>query len=329
MFNIFIVLFVFAELSFYLLIAQTGIVEVFHSDIFTIIYLPIGGVLGTYFIPQINFSKKYKTFLLLTIQLIISFIYPNLSPFLLFMLGFSVGGLSPLIIETLKKATLIDLLLALAGSYTTGTLLFTSDPMHRGVLAILLTSLAMLGVYFLQKSTQNKTDLHKNFYSYPLYIMALWVFLDSSLFETLSRDAFTSIWRDGYNFEIIMFHILGVITALFLRLEYYQKSLFITILFSISYLFYFTDQSLLLSIVYPFVISFYNVVILESLVKIKSLKTIGVFMVLIGWGASGGGLMVALNNLIFYVPVILCVLLVHNITKEFYLTKGVISWLKD
>jgi beta-carotene 15,15'-dioxygenase len=329
MFNIFIVLFVFAELTFYLLIAQTGIVEVFHSDIFTIIYLPIGGVLGTYLIPKINFPKKYKTFLLLTIQLIISFIYPDLSSFMLFMLGFAVGGLSPIIIETLKKATLIDLLLALGTSYTTGTLLFTTDPFYRGTLAILLTCVAMLGAYFLQNNTQKKFELHTRFYSYPLYMMTLWVFLDSSLFETLSRDSFTSIWRDGYNFEIIMFHILGVFTALFLRLEYYQKSLFITIFFSFSYLFYFTDQPLLLSIVYPFVISFYNVVILESLVKIKSLKTIGAFMVFIGWGASGGGLMVALNNLIVYLPAILCILLIHNITKEFYLTKGVISWQKD
>ena len=329
MFNIFIILFVFAELTFYLLIAQTGIVEVFHSDIFSIIYLPIGGVIGTYLIPQIKFSKHYKTFLLLIIQLIISFMYPNLSAFILFLLGFAVGGLSPIIIETLKKATLFDLLFALGSAYTTGTLLFTSDPLHRGVLAIALTSVAILGAFFLQNHSKEKSFLHQNFYSYPLYLMVLWVFLDSSLFETLSRDPMLSIWRDGYNIEIILFHIFGVISALFIRLEYFQKSLFIIILFSFSYLFYFTSEALLLSLVYPFVISYYNVVILESLVKIKSFKTIGIFMVFIGWGASGGGLMVALNNLILFIPILLSIVLIHNISKELNLTKGALSWQKD
>ncbi|WP_428738460.1 hypothetical protein [Sulfurimonas sp.] len=326
MFNISLILFIFAELSFYLLIAQTGIVEVFHSDIQTIIYLPIGGVLGTFFISYIKFKKEYITFALLALQLAITLFYPHLSSVMLFLLGLAVGGISPIVIDTLKKATLVDLLFSLAASYTLGTFLFTSDPSHRMLLGIILTSLAIVS-YVFQMNTQVK--IYKSFYSYPLYMMVLWVFLDSSLFESLSRDSVTSIWRDGYTIEIILFHILGVLAALFIQLEYYKKSLLITILFSFSYLFYFTNESLILSIVYPFVISYYNIVILQSLVKIKSFKTISLFMVFIGWGASGAGLMVATQHLVSYVPIILSLLLIRDILREVYLTKGALSWQKD
>ncbi|MCD8544283.1 MAG: hypothetical protein LRY52_05315 [Sulfurospirillum cavolei] len=47
MFNVLFTLFVASEFCYYLLIAQTGIIEVFHSDVQTFFTLPLGGVLGS------------------------------------------------------------------------------------------------------------------------------------------------------------------------------------------------------------------------------------------------------------------------------------------
>lgn len=328
MFNIFLVLFVFAELSFYLLIAQTGIVEVFHSDIFAIAYLPIGGAMATYLNAYIKVKEHYKVISLLLLQIIMTFLYPFYTPFTLFFLGIAVGGISPLIIQTLKKATLLELGFSLGGAYALGTLLFSSNPMNREILGVILSSIALFGYLFTQYQKSADLSFQKEFFSYPLVLMFIWVFLDASLFETLSRDTLMSIWRGGYTTAIILFHLLGLVVAITLRLEYYLKSMLITLLFLLSYLFYFIDEPLLLSFVYPFVISYYNVVILQSLIKVKSLKTIGLFMVFIGWIASGGGLMVATQNLIEYIPILIPMMLLHDSVKQLNFKKGVISWLK-
>lgn len=66
-------------------------------------------------------------------------------------------------------------------------------------------------------------------------------------------------------------------------------------LFALSYLFYFLQEAFILSLVYPFVISYYNVVILQTLIK-KDLKTISIYMIFIGWLASGAGLFTALES---------------------------------
>lgn len=329
MFNPFLVLFVFSELSFYLLIAQTGVVEIFHSDLSLIFYLPLGGVLGTFIISHLNFSKKLLSYFLLSLQLLAAFFYPNFSPLLLLLLGFSVGGLSPIIIDTLKKASRIDLLLTLALSYTLGTLLFSSDPLGRGYLAILLSLGALFGYFLFKLNLFKPKTIPLKHYSYPLLLMVVWVLLDSSLFETLSRNSSISIWRDGFSTEIVIFHILGVVAALFIKLDSSKRSLLITLLFSFSYLFYFIESPLALSIVYPFVISYYNVVILQTLVGYKSFKSIGISMIFIGWLASGGGLMVAIGEIISFIPLLLVILFVYNLTKEFYFIQGVLSCQKD
>lgn len=316
MFNIFLILFVFAELSFYLLIAQTGIVEVFHSDILAIIYLPFGGVIGTYLSAKIPFQTHYKAFVLLYLQALITFLYPDFTPVTLFILGLAVGGISPIIIHTLKNATLLDLGLSLASAYAFGTFMFNSDPSHRELLGLILSVIAIFGYIFTQDQKIPDLSFQKEFYSYPLYLMLIWVFLDSSLFETLSRDITTPIWRGGYTFEIALFHIIGVIAAINLKLDYFFKSLFITLLFILSYLFYFMHEAFLLSIIYPFVISYYNVVILQSLIKLNSLKSISVYMIFIGWIASGTGLMIALEGFIKYLPALLLVIFVYDIIKQ-------------
>ena len=74
-------------------------------------------------------------------------------------------------------------------------------------------------------------------------------------------------------------------------------------LFTLSYLFYFLEESFLLSIVYPFVISYYNVNILKTLREVN-LKKLSIYMIFIGWVASGAGLFVALESLTLFVPTI-------------------------
>ena len=147
-------------------------------------------------------------------------------------------------------------------------------------------------------------------------MMVLWVFLDSTLFESLSRDITISIWRDGFTFQIALFHVIGVFCALYFKIEKNQKSLFILTLFAASYLFYFLREGFILSIVYPFVISYYNVVILQTIAK-KDFKTITFYMIFIGWMASGAGLFVALSNLILFVPIILLLAIFKIMLSEY------------
>ncbi len=308
-----LVFFIAFELCYYLLIAQTGIVEHLASNIFVISPLPIGGVIGSILSFYIKTSNKNKIFSFLLIQLGVSFFYPNLNALLLFILGISVGALAPLLINELKKASNMQLGFALAISYALGTFLFTYDVSKRGSIAIVFTIIALLSSLFLNQK-ENK-DLTSNNYSYSLFVMVLWIFLDSTLFETLSRDLSTSIWRDGFTLEIIIFHLIGVVSAFYIKIEKIQKELLILTLFALSYLFYFLHEAFILSLVYPFVISFYNVVILQTIIK-KDLKILGIYMIFIGWAASGAGLFVALENLTYFVPVIFLVCLIRILITQ-------------
>ncbi len=310
--NLALVLFVAAELCYYLLIAQTGIVEYFSSDLSIIIYLPIGGVIGSLLSSYIKASNQNKIFGFLIIQLSMSFFYPNLSSLMLFILGISVGALAPLLINELKKGTSIQLGFALAIAYVLGTFLFNFDIQLRGNIAIALTLLAIISLFFIKN---NKSILISNS-SFTLASMLLWIFLDSSLFETLSRSENISIWRDGYSYQIAFFHIVGIFLAFKLQLQNNLKELFIIILFALSYLFYFLNEPLILSIIYPIVISFYNVVILQTLIQ-KDLKTLSIYMIFIGWFASGAGLFIALENLILFVPIIFIIFSLITLNQNF------------
>ena len=295
-----LIFFIASELCYYLLIAQTGIVEYFSSNLFLIAPLPIGGVIGSLLVSYIKIDIRNKISIFLTIQLIMSFLYPNFNMVTLFILGFAVGSMAPLIINEIKKATLLELGLALSLSYVTGTLLFNYEVNERGIIAIILTTITLIASRFLptKELSQNSNE------EFPLLMMVLWVFLDSTLFESLSRDISLSIWRDGFTFQIALFHVIGVFSALFFKIEKNQKSLLIISLFALSYLFYFLREGFILSIIYPVVISYYNVVILQTIVK-KDFKIITFYMIAIGWVASGAGLFVALANLILFVPIIL------------------------
>ena len=304
-----LIFFISSELCYYLLIAQTGIVESFSSDIYAIAPLPIGGIIGSFLAYTLKTSNKNKILIFLTFQFIISLFYPNLSMIMLFILGLSVGALAPLLINELKKATIIELGLALSISYAVGTFLFNYEATQRAPIAIILTMLTFICTVFLPKKelAQHRTQ------EFSLFIMVLWIFLDSALFESLSRNISISIWRDGFSFEIALFHIIGLICAIGFNLEKMQKELFIIILFALSYLFYFLQEALMLSFIYPFVISYYNVVILQTILK-KDLKMIAIYMIFIGWMASGAGLFVALENLILFVPIIFLLSLISSLS---------------
>lgn len=307
-----LILFIASELCYYLLIAQTGVVEYFSSNLFLIAPLPIGGIIGSLLVSYIKIDFKNKISLFLIIQLIMSFLYPNFNMITLFILGFAVGSLAPLIINEIKKTTLLELGLALSVSYVTGTLLFNYEVEARGIIAIILTTITLLASRFLPTNEPIK----KSNQEFALLMMVLWVFLDSTLFESLSRDITISIWRDGFTFQIALFHVIGVFCALYFKIEKNQKSLFILTLFAASYLFYFLREGFILSIVYPFVISYYNVVILQTIAK-KDFKTITFYMIFIGWMASGAGLFVALSNLILFVPLILLLAIFKIMLSEY------------
>ena len=308
-----LILFIASELCYYLLIAQTGVVEYFSSNLFLIAPLPIGGVIGSLLVSYINIENKNKIFIFLIIQLMMSFAYPNFNLITLFILGIAVGSLAPLIINEIKKTTLIELGLALSISYVVGTFLFNYEVSNRGFIAIFLTIITLVTTLFLP-NLQNKKELNTT--SHSLLIMVLWVFLDSALFESLSRDTTISIWRDGFTMEIALFHIIGVFCALYFNIEKNQKELLILTLFALSYLFYFLREGVILAFVYPFVISYYNVIILQSIRK-KDFRTITLYMIFIGWLASGGGLFVALSNLILFVPLTLLIAIIRVITKDY------------
>jgi beta-carotene 15,15'-dioxygenase len=311
-----LILFIACELCFYLLIAQTGIVEYFSSNIFLIAPLPIGGIIGSLLVSYIKIDNINKISILLAIQLLMSFIYPNYNFLTLFILGIAVGSLAPLIINEIKKTSLVELGFALCISYVTGTFLFNYDVSQRGFIAITLTLITLIASRFLPQNEEKNSYNSKH----SLFLMVLWVFLDSALFESLSRDISISIWRDGFTLEIALFHIIGVVCALYFKIERNQKELFIITLFALSYLFYFLREGFVLSLIYPFVISYYNVVILQTIAK-KDFKTITFYMVFIGWIASGAGLFVALGNLILFVPIVLLIALIKIMTRE-YLPKN-------
>lgn len=308
-------LFIAFELCYYLLIAQTGIVEYFSSNIFLIAPLPIGGIIGSILSHYIKTTNQNKITIFLLMQLFLTFFYPNFSTPLLFLLGISVGALAPLMINELKKATYIELGFALSISYSVGTLLFNYDVAKREAIALIFTTIVLLASTQLPKLKEITEKKDFQIEKYSLFIMILWIFLDSALFETLSRDINIPIWRGGYSFEIVVFHIIGVVAALKFRIQKLEKELFIIILFALSYLFYFLREPILLSIVYPFVISFYNVTILQSLTN-KSLKTLSIYMIFIGWIASGAGLFVALDNLILFVPIIFLISLINILNSQ-------------
>jgi hypothetical protein len=306
-----LILFIAFELLFYLLIVQTGIVEYYDSNLLLIAPLPIGGIIGSLYVHKIPLKNIDKITAFLIIQLLVSVTYPHVTLPLLLVLGVSSGALAVLMIHELKKANMLDIGLALGVSYMFGTLLFNYSVADRGWIALSLTSFILLASRFLPKEALNLA--YKEGHS--LVVMVSWIFLDSALFETLSRDAFIPIWRGGFSFEIVVFHLVGVILALSVKMENRNREYFVYSMFGLSYLLFFMQETTLLSIIYPIVISYYNVLILQTLRK-KELNIIGLYMVFTAWLASGAGLFVALSGSITIVPALYLVYALWSMNQK-------------
>jgi hypothetical protein len=286
------------ELSFYLLIVQTGVAEHYNSDILTLFPMFVGGVAGTV-LGGFSWGRVsnpvHKIMIALLLQLLLSFIYPNYNTFTLLLLGLSVGVMAPLGIYLFKAKQQKELLLALAIAYTIGTYLFTYDADNRVYMAVVFTLIALLSAFALRDyivETEAKEVSHPYLQYLPLM---LWIFLDSNLFETLSRHPDIDIWSE-YTFTIIAFHLLGLVGAYCIKISKTKKHILIALIFIISYALSYLEEPLVLAMVYPFVISYYNVVVFTTLSKESSISKLAFMMVFVGWMASGLGLAVALSG---------------------------------
>ncbi|WP_373073465.1 hypothetical protein [Sulfurimonas sp.] len=287
------------ELSFYLLIVQTGITEHFHSDLVALSPLFIGGVSGT-IIAGIDWGKLnnpiHKIIIALSFQLVLSFFYPFYNPFTLFLLGLSIGMMAPLGIYLFKQHQQRELFFALAIAYMIGTYNFTSIAEDRMTLAIIFSAIVLISALTLRNFEIEKVA--ETHYKIATFVpLVLWILLDSNLFETLSRHDYINIW-DKYTYTIMFFHLLGLVAAYFVKIKEKWQHLIIFLLFTISYTLSYLEVPLILAIVYPFVISYYNVIIFTSLTKLTSLKELSLVMVFVGWIASGSGLALALSGLL-------------------------------
>ena len=288
------------ELSYYLLIVQTGLAEHYHSDLIILFPLFLGGVAGTILSGQAwgKIEKPiHKIIIALSLQLLLSFFYPNYNHLTLGLLGFSVGVMAPLGIYLFKQHQRHELIFALAIAYVVGTYNFTSPADERIYMAVSFTVIALISALLLINYIVEK-DVKYISNSLISYLpLVLWIFLDSNLFETLSRHEGLHIWTDHTNM-IIVFHLLGLLSAYFVKVEKRLQHIFIALLFIGSYALSYLEMPFELAILYPFTISYYNVVVFIALTKEDSLNKLACVMVFIGWIASGLGLAVALSKVL-------------------------------
>ncbi len=97
---------------------------------------------------------------------------------------------------------------------------------------------------------------------------------------------------------IIIFHLLGLVAAYFIDMPKIKKHLFIALVFLLSYTFSYLELPLALAVIYPFAISYYNVVVFTTLSKEANIKKLAFMMIFVGWIASGLGLGVALLGVV-------------------------------
>ncbi|MDQ1263601.1 MAG: hypothetical protein QG559_602 [Campylobacterota bacterium] len=288
------------ELSYYLLIVQTGIVAHYNSDLFTLFPMFAGGVFGTYLSGRawgIVKNPMHKIAIALLLQLFISFFYPDFNSFMLLLLGLAVGMMAPLGIYLFKAKQQKELFFALAIAYSIGTYLFTYDAENREIIAVSFTLVALFSAFVL-RNYRVEMDSKTTSYTFASYIpLMLWILLDSNLFETLSRHEGLDIWSK-YTFTIMFFHIVGLLVAYFIDMSRKKQHILIALLFAASYSVSYFVLPLLLAVVYPFTISYYNVVIFRVLSLEMHLSRLSFMMVFVGWIASGAGLALALFGIL-------------------------------
>jgi len=132
----------------------------------------------------------------------------------------------------------------------------------------------------------------------------LWIFADSALFETLSRSGVMDIWRI-YPWIIIPTHLFGVFLAYRYGAELLHQTPIILGLFIFSYGLYWSEEPILLSIVYPIVISYYNVLLFQALIRMADIRLIGLSMIGVGWVAASIANGVALEHQLWIAAIVL------------------------
>jgi hypothetical protein len=125
--------------------------------------------------------------------------------------------------------------------------------------------------------------------------MMLWIFADSALFETLSRSGSMDIWSE-YTVVIIVSHLIGVYGAYHFGDELLKQIPVVLGLFVMSYLLYWLEIPLLLAIVYPIVISYYNVLVFHKLMQLRNIRVTALAMIGVGWIATSAANAIALQH---------------------------------
>ncbi|HZF69311.1 hypothetical protein [Sulfuricurvum sp.] len=281
----FLVIVLASQLLYYLLIAQTGVVGAFDSHIHDLYTLPIGGLIGSLMSAYWrHFNIRTELYFLFGIQIIISWFYPDYSLGMLLVLGFVVGYTTPLMLYIFRSQSTFQLALGLAISYAIGTALYTYPFGERGNIAIILPLVSVAALRF--SHVNHIFDREKSSFHWGvLAVMMLWIFADSALFETLSRSGGMDIWR-MYPWIIIPAHLFGVFLAYRYGGELLGQTRIIWSLFILSYILYWIKEPLLLSVVYPIVISYYNVLLFQALIRLANIRLIALSMVGVGWIAS-------------------------------------------
>lgn len=300
----FLVIVLSSQLLYYLLIAQTGVVGAFDSHIHDLYTLPIGGVIGSLLSAFWQHrTLKIELCFLFGVQIIISWFYPYYSLGMLLVLGFVIGYTPPLLLYLFRSQSSVQLAFGLAISYAVGTALYTYPFAQRGEMAILFPLISIIALRY----TRLDSPLYQKkepFCWYTLGIMMLWIFADSALFETLSRSGDMDIWS-RYPFLIIVSHLSGVFLAYRYGRELMRRTRVIWVMFALSYALYWFKEPILLAVIYPVVISYYNVLLFQALVRLADIRTIGLSMVGVGWIATSAANAIALEHEIWMAAAIL------------------------
>ena len=301
-----------AEFTYYLLILQTGIVEYHHSIISEIWMVPVGGMLGIISSVFLVKERHWLIPFLLLAQLLLSFDYAVANGFELFLLGIISGLTAPMLIARIEKFWTV--VISLAFSYAFGTYVFDTPAIDRTDIAVLLSLVALSASLFSRMQYHHKKKGALSLYS--MGNVFLWLLLDAALFETLSRDTVMHLWGEAsFTWIIILFHSIGLFIAFRFR-NSKQNDIVLLGLFLLTYLTYESASQIALSIVYPFVISYYNVNILRKLMRLSYINLAVVSLSL--WGASGLGLLIALSDTFSIAWIILFFLAANYINSKMH-----------
>lgn len=172
-------------------------------------------------------------------------------------------------------------------AYILGTSGITIAAADRGLLAMGLSLIAFVSLLWVTPIMQHKkAGIDRSFAE-----LFLWLVLDATLFELLSRSS-VAIWKDErFVLIITLSHLIGLLLAYKFHASKYN-SMVIMGLFILSYLCFGLDWQYPLSVLYPIVISYYNVMVLKRFMTLSfeslSLVSLGL------WISAGMGLSISL-----------------------------------